>query len=100
MTFGKKPANIVSIMKNVTLNKDGTPRKSGSGRKKGATSFANVTIADLQQFCGNATVIPVSRVWLEQMGANIQAPVQATVQSVTPAPVVEEETKIEFKIHQ
>ena len=29
-------------------------------------------IADLQKFCGSATLIPVSRVWLEQMGASIQ----------------------------
>ena len=54
-----------------TLNKDGTPRKQGSGRKKGANSFANVTLADLEQFCGSATLIPVSRVWLEKMGASI-----------------------------
>ena len=87
-------------MSKVTLNKDGSPRKKGSGRKKGSTSFANVTIADLQQFCGNATVIPVSRVWLEQMGAVIAEPVQATVQPVAPARAVEEETKIEFKLHQ
>ena len=85
-------------MKNVTLNKDGTPRKTGSGRKKGATSFANVTIADLQQFCGNATVIPVSRVWLEQMGACIQGDNRTEI-SVSQAPV-EEEAKISFTLHQ
>jgi hypothetical protein len=59
-------------MKKVTTNKDGSPRKSGSGRKKGATSFANITLAELEKFCGSATGIPVSRVWLEQMGASIQ----------------------------
>ena len=85
-------------MKNVTLNKDGTPRKTGSGRKKGATSFANVTIADLQQFCGNATVIPVSRVWLEQMGACIQGDNRTEI-SVSLAPV-EEEQKISFTLLQ
>jgi hypothetical protein len=87
-----------SIMKNVTLNKDGTPRKTGSGRKKGATSFVNVTIADLQQFCGNATVIPVSRVWLEQMGACIQGDNRTEI-SVSQAPA-EEEQKISFTLHQ
>ena len=85
-------------MKNITLNKDGSPRKAGSGRKKGATSFANVTIADLQQFCGNATVIPVSRVWLEQMGACIQGDNRTEI-SVSQAPV-EEEAKISFTLHQ
>ena len=53
-------------MTNKTTNKDGTPRKTGSGRKKGAKSFVNVTLADLQKFCGAAAAIPVSRVWLEQ----------------------------------
>ena len=87
-----------SIMSKVTLNKDGTPRKTGSGRKRGATSFANVTIADLQQFCGNATVIPVSRVWLEQMGADIQGDNRTEI-SVSQAPV-EEDAKISFTLHQ
>ena len=45
-----------------TSNKDGTPREVGSGRRKGANSFANVTLADLEQFCGSATLIPISRV--------------------------------------
>ena len=49
-----------------TVNKDGTPRKQGSGRKKGANSFANVKLEDLQQFCGAATLIPIIRVWLEK----------------------------------
>ena len=60
----------------VTLNKDGTPRKSGSGRKKGATSFTNISIADLKKFCGSATLIPVSRVWIEQMGASVSESLQ------------------------
>ena len=90
--------HYVGTMKNITLNKDGSPRKAGSGRKKGATSFANVTIADLQQFCGNATVIPVSRVWLEQMGACIQGDNRTKI-SVSQAPV-EEEAKISFTLHQ
>ena len=85
-------------MKNVTLNKDGSPRKTGSGRKKGATSFVNVTIADLQQFCGKATVIPVSRVWLEQMGAMIAGDNRTEIY-VSQAPV-EEEAKISFTLHQ
>ena len=55
----------------VTLNKDGTPRKSGSGRRKGANSFVSIRVSDLEKFCGSATLIPISRVWLENMGANI-----------------------------
>ena len=82
----------------VTLNKDGTPRKSGSGRRKGANSFANVTLADLQKFCGSATLIPISRVWLENMGASIQAkPTNITAQEKV---LDEPEQKIAFKLHQ
>jgi hypothetical protein len=80
----------------VTLNKDGTPRKSGSGRRKGATSFTNISIADLQMFCGSATLIPVSRVWIEQMGACIAGS--------KPSPVKQQDAepneKISFTLHQ
>ena len=82
----------------VTLNKDGTPRKSGSGRRKGAKSFTNVSIVDLQKFCGSATLIPISRVWLENMGASIQAkPTNITAQEKV---LDEPEQKISFKLHQ
>jgi hypothetical protein len=80
-----------------TVNKDGTPRKVGSGRKKGANSFANVKLEDLQQFCGSATLIPISRVWLEKMGASITDANQTKV-SVSQEPK-EVEEKISFKVH-
>jgi hypothetical protein len=83
---------------NKTLNKDGTPRKTGSGRKKGATSFVNITLTELEKFCGSATGIPVSRVWLERMGASIEDTVPAPVSTVAPEP--EEEQKISFTLHQ
>ena len=82
---------------NATLNKDGTPRKRGSGRRKGANSFANVTLADLEKFCGSATLIPISRVWLESMGASITEAKQTKV-SVSQASQ-EEEQKISYKVH-
>ena len=85
-------------MSKVTLNKDGSPRKSGSGRRKGANSFANVTLADLEKFCGSATLIPISRVWLENMGASIEAkPTNITTQEKA---LDEVEQKIAFKLHQ
>ena len=87
-------------MSKVTYNKDGTPRKTGSGRKKGAKSFVNITLTDLQMFCGSAAVIPVSRVWLEQMGAAIaDAPTTVVAPAPAPAPV-EEEQKISFTLHK
>lgn len=81
-----------------TLNKNGQPRKQGSGRKKGAKSFVNITLTDLQKFCGSAAVIPVSRVWLEQMGAAI-ADTPTTPVAPAPAPAVEEQ-KISFTLHR
>lgn len=83
---------------NKTLNKDGTPRKTGSGRKKGATSFVNITLTELEKFCGSATGIPVSRVWLERMGASIEDAVPAPVSTIAPEP--EAEQKIAFTLHQ
>ena len=83
-------------MSKVTLNKDGTPRKSGSGRRKGATSFANITLADLQKFCGSATLIPVSRVWIEQMGASVSESTPTIVKQQDAEP----NEKISFTLHQ
>ena len=80
----------------VTLNKDGTPRKSGSGRRKGATSFTNISIADLKKFCGSATLIPVSRVWIEQMGASGAESTPTPIEQQAP----EQNEKISFTLHQ
>ena len=80
----------------VTLNKDGTPRKSGSGRRRGAKSFTNVSIADLQKFCGSATLIPVSRVWIEQMGASVSESTPTVVEKQDAEP----NEKISFVLHQ
>ena len=80
----------------VTLNKDGTPRKSGSGRRKGATSFTKISLYDLMQICGEGAYIPVSRVWMEQMGASVS--------ESTPTPVKQQDAepneKISFTLHQ
>ena len=51
-----------------TLNKDGTPRKIGSGKTKGAGCYANVTWAQLKKVIGEDTQIPVSRVWINNLG--------------------------------
>ena len=83
---------------NKTLNKDGTPRKTGSGRTKGAKSFVNVTLADLQKFCGSAAAIPVSRVWLEQIGAVIAGEAKVPVATIAAEP--EAEQKIQFTLHK
>ena len=84
-----------------TLNKDGTPRKQGSGRKKGANSFANVTLADLDKFCGSATAIPVSRVWLEKIGAEVKTESKVVVEALKEVrnEVDKLDEKISFKVH-
>ncbi len=79
-------------MKEITLNKDGSPRKTGSGRKKGSTSFQMVTIKQLLPYITEDFKIPVKRVWLEEILDNRPADV---VQST---PVAKAEEKIEFVI--
>lgn len=83
-----------------TLNKDGTPRKSGSGRKKGSVSFVNVKLSDLQGVAGANTPIPVSRVWLQQMGYELDGFKPSVEVTAAKAPVKQEEPeqKIEFKL--
>ena len=81
----------------VTLNKDGTPRKRGSGRRKGATSFTNISIADLKKFCGSATLIPVSRIWLEQLTDSVD---EVSTQNVVSTKEPEQNEKISFTLHQ
>jgi len=84
-------------MQKTTYNKDGSVRKKGSGRKQGAKSFINISIQELQKFCGSASLIPVSRVWLEKMGAVSAYLPQPTV---IEKPVAEEaEEKIAFTLH-
>ena len=85
-------------MNKPTYNKNGQLRKQGSGRKKGAKSFVTITLTDLQKFCGSAAVIPVSRVWLEQVGATIAGETQTVVAEKAPEP--EAEQKISFVLHQ
>ena len=92
----QNPQSILGIM-NATLNKDGTPRKRGSGRRKGANSFVSIRVSDLEQFCGKNTLIPISRVWLESMGASFTEAKQTKV-SVSQASQ-EEEQKISYKVH-
>ena len=81
----------------ITLNKDGSIRKSGSGRKKGAISFCNVTMTDLKKYVGEETPIPVSRVWLENLGINISVEKKPTVKAVEKQQE-EPEQKISFSL--
>lgn len=66
--------------------------KRGRGRPVGATSFVNVSVADLVQFFNDAPV-PVSRIWLEKMNLTIQ-PIERTISEVN----VQTVPVIEYKI--
>ena len=76
------------------MNNTSIVTKRGRGRPAGSTSFVNVSIADLEQFVGTSSAIPVSRIWLEKMGLTIQA-VQRTIQE---SEVETSIPKVEFKI--
>jgi len=54
-----------------TYNKDGQARKSGSGRPLGSKSFITVSLADLQNFVGPDTLIPVRKVWLHEVAIQL-----------------------------
>lgn len=73
-----------------TLNKDGTPRKVGSGKTKGAGCYANVTWAQLKKIIGEETKIPVSRVWINNLGFSPK-PIQKKIEREK---TTEEKTKI------
>ena len=76
------------------MNNTSIVTKRGRGRPAGSTSFVNVSVADLEQFVGTSSAIPVSRIWLEKMGLTIQA-VQRTIQE---SEVETSTPKVEFKI--
>ena len=54
------------------MNKDGKPRKKGSGKTKGAGCYAKIPWRDLKKSIGADVPIPVSRVWLRQLGADVE----------------------------
>jgi pimeloyl-CoA synthetase len=68
--------------------------KRGRGRPAGSTSFVNVSLADLDQFVGTKSAIPVSRVWLQKMGLAIQ-PISRSITEVNDS---DSSPKVEFKI--
>ena len=77
-------------MKEMTLNKDGTPRKTGSGRKKGSNCYRMITIKQLKQYITEDYKIPVKRLWLENVVDNVAS------DDVESTPV--KEKKIEYMI--
>lgn len=67
------------------------------GRPAGSNSFVKIKMADLLSLVGENGVVPVSKVWLRELGVSVSesvAPIQITA---APEPVAEEE-KISFSL--
>jgi hypothetical protein len=75
------------------MNNTSTVTKRGRGRPAGSTSFVNVSLADLEQFVGSASAIPVSRVWLQKQNVTI-TPIERSVNEVDTS----ESPKVQFKL--
>ncbi len=67
--------------------------KRGRGRPAGSTSFVNVSLADLEQYVGTKSAIPVSRVWLQKMDLTIEAIARSIKEADS-----DSSPKVEFKI--
>ena len=67
--------------------------KRGRGRPAGSTSFINVSLADLEQFVGVGSAIPVSRVWLQKQNVTI-TPIERNINEVDN----DETPKVQFKL--
>lgn len=67
--------------------------KRGRGRPVGSTSFVNVSLADLEQYVGTKSAIPVSRVWLQKMDLTIE-PIARSIKEADS----DSTPKVEFKI--
>jgi hypothetical protein len=72
------------------------PTAKRRGRPAGSNSFVKVKIADLISLIGNNGAVPVSKVWLREMGVAVAevAPIQI---AAAVEPVAEEE-KISFSL--
>ena len=76
-------------MAKVTLNKDGKPRKKGSGKTKGAGCFTRVSWSQLQEYVSENVSIPISRVWLRELGVPEQAKRKGKANKPKPQAVIE-----------
>ena len=69
-------------MVELTLNKDGKPRKKGSGKTRGAGCYAKIPWSDLKKFIGAEVSIPVSRVWLRNLNADLDKYIEQPTNSL------------------
>lgn len=72
---------------------DPTKPKRGRGRPAGATSFARVTLQDLNAHLREKAIVSVSKKWLEEIGLTLEESV--TTIKAAPEP---QESKPEFTV--
>jgi hypothetical protein len=77
--------------------------KRGRGRPKGAKSFVNIQMAQLRAVIPDGAVVPVSRVWIENLGLPVQltdsmtkGPAPAIAEH--PSPASKEVSPLEFSV--
>jgi hypothetical protein len=76
---------------------DTTDTKRGRGRPKGQSSFVRINIAQLAAALPNGSLVPVSSVWLREVGLTVEESKPLTVYH---SPVFDVEEKIEFAVEE
>jgi hypothetical protein len=66
------------------------------GRPAGSNSFVKIKMTDLIRLVGEGGVVPISKVWLREMGVAVAE--VAPIQIVAAAEPVAEEEKISFSL--
>ena len=76
---------------------DNTDTKRGRGRPKGQSSFVRINIGQLAAALPNGSLVPVSSVWLREVGLTVE---ESKPLVVYHSPVIEVEDKIEFNVEE
>ena len=76
---------------------DTTDTKRGRGRPKGQSSFVRINIGQLAAALPNGSLVPVSSVWLREIGLTVEESKPLTVNH---SPVFDVEEKIEFAVEE
>jgi len=76
---------------------DTTDTKRGRGRPKGQSSFVRINIGQLAAALPNGSLVPVSSVWLREIGLTVEESKPLTVYH---SPVFDVEEKIEFAVEE
>lgn len=91
MTVGRTSHKIGPATKNTMQ----IETKARRGRPSGSNSFVKIRLEDLVNMIGNQAIVPVSKVWLREMGYVTDEPAPA-VTFTAAKEEVKEEPKIAF----